>query len=129
MMPRAAVLSMICIFSAAALFAEEKRKLDTIIVTSSRLATEPGENARVMTSLDDDSFDMSVYKAIPDLIGEVGGIDVRRRGPQGVQADVDIRGTTFEQNTILIDGVNVNDPQTGHFNMDLPLTLMDVDRI
>ena len=62
---------MICIFSAAALFAEEKRKLDTIIVTSSRLATEPGENARVMTSLDDDSFDMSVYKAIPDLIGEV----------------------------------------------------------
>jgi len=79
--------------------------------------------------LDDNSFETSVYKAIPDLIGEVGGVDIRRRGPEGVQADVSIRGTTFEQNTVLIDGIKVNDPQTGHFNMDLPLTLMDIDRI
>jgi len=121
----------LCILSAAAcvVSADQSRTLEKIVITPSRLTTELGESSRSLTVLDDDAFEASVYKAIPDLIGEVGGIDIRRRGPNGVQADVNIRGTTFEQNTVLIDGVRVNDPQTGHFNMDLPLTLMDVDRI
>ncbi len=71
----------------------------------------------------------SVYDAIPDSIGEIGGIDVRRRGVEGVQADINIRGANFEQNSVLVDGVKINDPQTGHFTMDLPLTAMDAGRI
>ncbi len=127
---RRTILSCLFILSAAAaVFAEESHTLEKIVVTPSRLTTELGESSRSLTVLDEDAFETSVYKAIPDLIGEVGGIDIRRRGPNGVQADVNIRGTTFEQNIVLIDGVKVNDPQTGHFNMDLPLTLMDVDRI
>lgn len=110
-------------------FADEPHKLEKIVVTPSRLYTSLEENSRSITILDKDALAYSSYDAIPDAIGSVGGVDIRRRGPEGVQADVNIRGTTFEQNTVLIDGIKVNDPQTGHFNMDLPVTMMDVERI
>ncbi len=115
--------------SAGSAFADEPHKLDKIVVTPSRLGATVGENSRSITILDSGTFSDSAYKAIPDVIAETSGVDIRRRGPEGVQADINIRGTTFEQNTVLIDGIKVNDPQTGHFNMDLPLTLADVDTI
>lgn len=116
--------------SVTACAAEETQKLEKIVVTPSRLATTLSENSRSLTILDQEALESSVYdNAIPDLIGEIGGIDIRRRGPENVQADVNIRGATFEQNIVLIDGINVNDPQTGHFSMDIPITMMDVDTI
>jgi len=104
-------------------------KLKPIIVTPSRFGATLDENSRSIIVMDRGALRYSAYDAIPDIIGDVGGTDIRRRGPEGVQADVSIRGTTFEQNTVLLDGVKMNDPQTGHFNLDLPVTMMDVDRI
>lgn len=110
-------------------FSEEPHRLGTIVVTPSRIASDQkaqGRSIRVM-----DYADLFGYgqEAIADAIGSTGGIDMRRRGPEGVQADVNIRGATFEQNTVLVDGVKINDPQTGHFDMDLPVTAADVDRV
>ncbi|MFH1189252.1 MAG: TonB-dependent receptor [Candidatus Omnitrophota bacterium] len=122
-------LVIILIFIPAQAYAEDAQKLDRIIVTPSRLPAYINENSRSLILLDEERFEASVYRAIPDVIGEISGIDIRRRGPQGVQADVNIRGTTFEQNTVLIDGIRVNDPQTGHFTMDIPLTIGDVDSV
>ena len=125
------VFLIVCLLlsSAASVFSEEAQKLGRLVVTASRLSTELAESSRSVTVLDKDILESIVYSAIPDAIGNVGGIDVRRRGPEGVQADVSIRGATFEQNTVLVDGVKVNDPQTGHHNMDIALTSMDVERI
>jgi iron complex outermembrane receptor protein len=64
-----------------------------------------------------------------DLLETVSGVDMRQRGGHGVQADVGIRGSSFEQTLILIDGVNASDAQTGHHNLDLPVNLEDVERI
>ncbi len=110
--------------------AEEKPYLlEKIVVTPSRLKSLWKSPSRSIKILDEDTLGESVYTSIPDAIGNLGNIDMRRRGPEGVQADVSIRGTTFEQNTMMIDGVRLNDPQTGHYNMDLPITMMDVERI
>lgn len=59
----------------------------------------------------------------------VSGIDVRQRGTSGIQADIGIRGSTYEQTLVLLDGVRMNDPQTGHHNMDLPIAFEDIERI
>ena len=126
----AALIFVLITFTSEVLFADESHRLEKIVVTPSRFLTELGESSRSVTVLDEPAISSeSVYKAIPDTIGEIGGIDVRRRGPEGVQSDISIRGTTFEQNAALIDGVKVSDPQTGHFNTDWPLTMMDVDRV
>lgn len=124
----------LCMLSALTLAAgtaraEDPHKLDRIVVTASRLPSGLDTAARSVTILDPATLDDSSYAAIPDTIGSLGGIDVRRRGPEGVQSDISIRGTTFEQNAALIDGVKVGDPQTGHFNTDWPLTMMDVERV
>lgn len=109
--------------------AEASTRLERIIVTPSRLGSSSDKSGRSVTVLDGRILGLSAYNAIPDTIGELGGIDIRRRGVEGVQADVNIRGANFEENSVLIDGVKINDPQTGHFTMDLPLTYMDVDRV
>src|SRR5437899_12686837 len=56
-------------------------------------------------------------------------LDVRERAPNGVQADLSIRGGTFGQTLILIDGQRMNDAQSGHHNMDIPLPLEAIARI
>ncbi len=112
-----------------AAFSEEPQKLGKIVVTPSRLMTKVEDSARTVVVLDQAMLAYSSYDAIPDAIGSTSGIDIRRRGPEGVQADVNIRGANFEENSVLIDGVKVNDPQTGHFSMDLPVTMADIDRV
>lgn len=123
------VLTLLLTVPVSTVFSEEAHKLEKIVVTPSRIEDRSGSSARSLTVLDEKAFGMSVYDAIPDIIGNVGGIDMRRRGPEGVQADINIRGAGFEQNTIMIDGVSINDSQTGHYNMDLPVTAMDIERI
>ena len=110
-----------------AAFSEEVNQ--RAILTPSRLDTSLTKTTRSITILDNDDFGNSAYTSLPDIIGNVGGVDIRRRGPDNIQADINIRGTNFEENTVLVDGIKVNDPQTGHFDMDLPLTIMDVNRI
>jgi iron complex outermembrane receptor protein len=123
----ASLIVLMSILTASYSFCEDEKSLGRLIVTPSRIAAE--DNARSITSLDGSVADLSVYDAIPDMIGNIGGIDMRRRSPENVQSDVSIRGTTFEQNSVLIDGVRINDPQTGHYTMDIPLTPDDVDRV
>lgn len=67
--------------------------------------------------------------SVNEVLQLVGGVDIRQRGVHGVQADLSIRGGTFEQALVLINGVKMLDPQTGHHLMNLPITLEDIERI
>ncbi len=66
---------------------------------------------------------------VADALRLAPGVDVRARGPWDIQADFSIRGATFGQNLILIDGHRLNDSQTGHHNGDVPVTIADIERI
>lgn len=57
------------------------------------------------------------------------GVDVRARGPLDVQADFSLRGSTFGQNLVLVDGIRINDSQTGHHNGELPIAMAGLGRI
>ncbi|MFK8054672.1 MAG: TonB-dependent receptor plug domain-containing protein [Saprospiraceae bacterium] len=66
---------------------------------------------------------------IAEALQYVGGLDVRQRGPRGVQADLSIRGGTFDQVLILVNGIRLSDPQTGHHALNIPVPLEHVERI
>jgi iron complex outermembrane receptor protein len=66
---------------------------------------------------------------IADALRLAPGVDVRARGPFDVQSDFSIRGATFGQNLVLLDGRRLNDSQSGHHNGDLPVAVINVDRI
>jgi iron complex outermembrane receptor protein len=63
------------------------------------------------------------------LLDHVPGVDIRQRGPDGVQADISLNGGTFDQVLILLNGVNITDPQTGHHNLNLPIELWQLQRV
>jgi iron complex outermembrane receptor protein len=67
--------------------------------------------------------------SIGQLLDYTLGVDMSRRNPWGMQADINIRGCTFQQVLVLINGVRVNDPQTAHHNMDFPITINDIERV
>ena len=75
------------VFASTAVFGEEPNRLEKIVVTPSRIEMAPEENSRSVVVLDEEAFPYSSYDAIFDAIGSVGGIDIRRRGPEGVQSD------------------------------------------
>lgn len=68
-------------------------------------------------------------RAVSDVLAYVQGVDLRQRGPLGVQSDVSIRGGTFEQAAIMIEGMRLNDVQTGHNTFSIPFLPSDIERI
>ncbi|MGA2990551.1 MAG: TonB-dependent receptor, partial [Candidatus Korobacteraceae bacterium] len=69
------------------------------------------------------------YSSLVDALRSDPALDLQQRGPGGVQADLSIRGSSFGQTLVLVNGLRMNDAQTGHHNLDLPLPLPSVERI
>ena len=70
-----------------------------------------------------------VLNSLADLLRQDPSIDFRERAPNGVQADVSIRGAAFGETLVLLNGQRLNDAQSGHHNMDIPVPLDSVSRI
>ncbi len=66
---------------------------------------------------------------IQGILEYVTTVDIRQRGSHGVQADISLRGGSFEQVLVLLNGVKINDPQTGHHNLNIPVDVADIERI
>ncbi|MDP8234245.1 MAG: TonB-dependent receptor [Candidatus Saelkia tenebricola] len=79
--------------------------------------------------IDKNDLDAKGFLFPTEIIGEVAGVDLKMRGRFGIQQDLHIRGMGFEQNVVMVDGVSLNDPQAGHFNLDLPLAVSDLDKV
>lgn len=98
-------------------------------VMSSRIPTFYNESARVIQIINKEEITKAPVQSLSELLEYALNVDIRQRGDYGVQADISIRGGSFEQCLILLNGVKMNDPQTGHHNMNLPVDLQDIDRI
>ena len=103
--------------------------LGDLEVTGSLAPLTTGQGVRVVTVLTRDDIQAAPVQSINDVLKLVTGVDVRQRGPLGAQTDVSIRGGTQEQIAVLLNGINICDPQTGHNTMDLPCDVSDIVRI
>ena len=86
----------------------------------------PGSDVTVFTAGDIDSL---AVQNIPDLLEQVASIDITGKGTPGSQADISMRGSSYEGVLVMVNGITVRDPQTGHFSLDLPVRLESVERI
>ncbi|ACF13446.1 TonB-dependent receptor [Chloroherpeton thalassium ATCC 35110] len=100
-----------------------------LVVTASRSPMTAESAARSISIISSEEIKAAPVHNLQDMLLYVEGVHLQRRGPLGTQADVSVRGGTFEQTLILIDGNKVSDPQTGHHNLNLPVSLDDVERI
>lgn len=103
--------------------------LDEIEVSAQLSPAMYSQVARIISVIENKEIEASPAQSVQDLLEYIVGVDVRQRGTEGVQADVSIRGGTFDQTLILLNGINITDPQTGHHNLNLPVSLVQIERI
>ena len=85
--------------------------------------------ARTVMTFSRDDIAAAGVTSINDIVKLCAGVDVRQRGAFGVQTDIAVDGGTFDQITILLNGVNISSPHTGHLSADFPVTAQDIERI
>ncbi len=101
----------------------------TVVVTAAATPVELGSVTRTMTVITREQIARCRCTRSPTCCGSLSSVDVRARGERGVQTDFAVRGANFGQMLVLVDGVRLNDAQSGHHNGDIPVPLDAVERI
>jgi len=101
---------------------------ETVVVTGTFEPLTLDEMDRAITVLPARANDL-VLNALVDLLRTDPALDLQERAPDGVQTDLSIRGGTFAQTLVLLDGQRLSDAQTGHHDMDIPVPLDTIDRV
>lgn len=104
-------------------------ELTDVVVTASMLPQQEKETGKNIISIKGASIQNLPISSIDELLKYLPGIETQQRGPAGSQSDIIIRGGTFQQVLVIIDGIRINDPLTGHFNGYIPVHPNDINRI
>ena len=99
------------------------------LISSPRIEILNSENSLNILTISKEEIKKSTATNVSELLQQVAGLDIRRRGVEGMQADLYIRGGSFDQTLLLIDGIKVEDPQTGHHTMNMTLPLSAIEKI
>jgi outer membrane cobalamin receptor len=102
---------------------------ERVVVTGTAAPATAGAVGRTLAVVTAEDLGRLPVASVSDALRLLPGVWVRQRGPFGSQTDISIRGASFGQTLVLVDGVRINDPQTGHHSGDLPVALEDIDRI
>lgn len=98
-------------------------------VVATRVPIPAAKAVRLVQVIDRKQIESSAVQSVNDLLKLAAGVDVRQRGPFGVQTDISVNGGTDDQLTVLLNGVNISNPHTGHLTVDLPVNIDEVERI
>lgn len=103
--------------------------LEEVMVTASRVEIPVNQTAKLVTIITKEQIEQAPVQSIQDLLIYAANIDVVQRGGHGVQSDISIRGGSKDQTAILLNGVNLSNPHTGVYSLDIPVNLSDIERI
>jgi len=103
--------------------------LDPVTVTSSLIEKRASESGRNIAVIKGDYFQNLPVHSIDDLLRYVPGVEMQARGPMGSQSDIVLRGGTYQQVLVILDGLRLNDPNTGHFSSYIPIAPSEIERI
>jgi iron complex outermembrane receptor protein len=100
----------------------------TVVVLGSPEPVSEAESSRVVTVIDTKQHPL-VVPTIEDFLRTDSSVFIEQRGAGNVQADINLRGGSFEQTLVLLNGLRINDAQTSHHNLDLPVPLAALQTI
>ena len=120
---------LILLLSNLSISQDQTTNLDEVVVLSTKIDLPFSKNFRTVKIISSEDIKNSPVTNVSDLLQEITGIDVRRRGVGGVQGDLYIRGGGFDQTLLLVDGMKMDDVQTGHHTLNMILPLYLIERI
>ncbi len=101
----------------------------TVVVTAAATPVELGTVSRSVVVITREQLLALPLASVADVLRLASSVDVRARGERGVQSDFAVRGAGFGQMLVLVDGVRINDAQSGHHNGDIPVPLDLIERV
>lgn len=101
----------------------------TVVVTASLVPGSLALANREILILDAETLRRMPVSTLGEALALATTVDLQSRVPGGLFGDIRMRGTHYAGVLVCIDGVRWNDPQTGHFNLEIPIPLDLVDRI
>lgn len=118
--PLAALLAWAC-FAQQQPSREEPHKI--AIVVTGAFTPGPAEDANRAVDVVEIRHTRTLFGSFADVLKDDASIDLRQRGPNDIQGDLSIRGGTFAQTLVLLNGIRLNDSQSSHHNLDLPIPM------
>ena len=109
--------------------AEEPVRKDAVVVTGTYLPVPLDDADRSVRALQVRGEPGLVSNTVIDFLNLDSSVDLRQRGQSNIQTDVSIRGSTFGQTLVLLNGLRLNDVQSGHHNLDIPVAIDAVERV
>jgi iron complex outermembrane receptor protein len=103
--------------------------LEEVQIVTGRLGMAESRTGRHVTVIGSGRISSLPINSIDEILRYVPFMEVQSRAPFGAQADFLMRGSTFNQVLVLVDGMRINDPLTGHFNGNIPVPLAEISRI
>lgn len=103
--------------------------LDPVSVSATITPTLLSRSGRNIIIIESKEIEKMPASSLDEVLRYLPGIEVQSRGPMGAQADFSLRGATFQQVLVILDGVRINDPLTGHFNNYIPISPSEIERI
>lgn len=119
----------ILLLLAAQILQAQEIELDPITVTATLSQKRSSETGRNITIIKGENFKALPIHSLDELLRYVPGVEIQARGPMGSQSDIVLRGGTYQQVLVILDGMRLNDPNTGHFNSYIPIAPAEIDRI
>ena len=119
---------LILLFSIS-IFSQKNQLLDEVVVTETKINMPFSKKYRSIEIINETEIKESGVRNLIDLLQQYTGLDIRRRGVGGVQADLYIRGGGFDQTLLLVDGMKMDDSQTGHHTLNMLLPIELIERI
>lgn len=104
-------------------------QIPDIKITGQRIQLPFSQANRTIHFLTRKDIEKLPVQSLNELLSYLPGVDIRNRGIKGSQADISLRGSTFEQVLVMINGIKINDPQTGHHSLNIPVPLESIERI
>jgi iron complex outermembrane receptor protein len=101
---------------------------ETLVVLGSPVAVPLAESSASVVVLPVEGKTLLI-ESPQDLLRQDSSVFLEERGAGGGQTDLILRGGTFEQALVLLNGFRINDSQTAHHNLDLPIPLDAMDSI
>ncbi len=103
--------------------------LDPVTVSTSMLEKRTSETGRNLTVIRGEDIRDLPANSIDEILRYLPGLEMQARGPMGAQSDIVLRGGTFQQVLVVVDGLRINDPTTGHFSSYIPISPSEISRI
>ncbi|WP_297982480.1 TonB-dependent siderophore receptor [uncultured Chryseobacterium sp.] len=123
------ILSLAFVSLSIFLSAQESENIEEVHIQGKFLNLPYKKVNENITLITKSEIQNSPSQSIDEILQQYAGMDIRRRGSNGVQSDVSVRGGSFEQVLIFLNGIRMNDSQTGHNSLNIPVDLSNVERI